>query len=151
MVKVRTIGAFQVEKNNPTLTFEDEIANNSFQVVDDKTYFIDCAFAGDASYRDDMVIPAGFPVRGYDLSAWVGLEMVIDMKHIPDGDYDSISEGDTLTIADDGTLAVGSASSGFYFTVTSKTTLTEQAVIAEICYASSSSSGSGSGSGGQNP
>ena len=92
-------------------------------------------------YKDGVTIKAGEYLNGYDLSAWAGQKLVIDEKHITyasGADYDDITAGTTLLKPKtDGTLEVASTapSSGVYFKVTDKVTLTEKAVKAVVMVA----------------
>ena len=79
------------------------------------------------------MIPAGDFLNGYQVDAWVGQKLVIDGKHI-EGGVSALNVGDTLVVAEDGTLKAGSAA-GVHFVITDKTTLTEAAVKARVAVA----------------
>lgn len=139
--KVETLGMFDIAKINPVLTSANDVVNNSFLTVDGITYVIMNDINGDDAYKDGVTIKAGEYLNGYDLSAWVGQKLEIDEKHITYGsgeDYDDITAGTTLLkVKTDGTLELASSapSSGVYFKVTDKVTLTEKAVKAVIMVA----------------
>lgn len=141
MIKCETVGMLDIAKINPVLTSQNDVVNNSFLTVDGITYVIMNDTNGDDAYIDGITIKAGKYLNGYDLSAWVGQKLVIDEKHITYGsgeDYDDITAGTTLLkVKTDGTLELASAapSSGIYFKVTDKVTLTEKAVKAKVMVA----------------
>ena len=138
MIKVETIGMLDVEKINPVLTSENDVAMYSFITDGDITYLVANDLTGDDAYKDDVVIGAGKYLNGYDLSAWLNQKLVIDEKHITYGSgesYASITAGTTLLkVKSDGTLEIASSapSSGIYFKVTDKVTLTGNAVKAVV-------------------
>lgn len=141
MVKCETIGMLDIAKINPVLTSVSDVANYSFITVDGITYVIMNDLNGDDAYKEGVVIKAGKYLNGYNLSAWVGQKLVIDEKHITYGsgeDYDDITAGTTLLkVKTDGTLELADTapSSGVYFKVTDKVTLTEKAVKAVVMVA----------------
>ena len=134
MIKVETLGMYDIAKINPVLKSANDVVNNSFLTVGGITYVILNDINGDDAYKDGVVIKAGEYLNGYDLSAWAGQKLVIDEKHITyasGADYDDITAGTTLLKPKtDGTLEVTSTApeSGVYFKVTDKVTLTGNAV-----------------------
>jgi len=134
MIKVETLGMYDIAKINPVLKSANDVVNNSFLTVGGITYVILNDINGDDAYKDGVVIKAGEYLNGYDLSAWAGQKLVIDEKHITyasGADYDDITAGTTLLKPKtDGTLEVTSTApeSGVYFKVTDKVTLTGKAV-----------------------
>ena len=97
------------------------------------TYLVCNTIVGDDAYKDDVVIPAGEYLNGYDLSAWVNKKLVIDGKHITGGVSGLTAGTSTLVVGNDGKLAAGTPSAGeIGFKVTDKVTLTEAAVKAMI-------------------
>lgn len=145
MIKVETLGMIDVAKNNPILTSDTDVANYSFLTFDDDLYLISNTVSGDDVYKEDVTISAGEYLNGFLVKAWDGQKLVVDDKHITYGngtaDYSAIEEGTTvLTAATDGTLEVASAAptSGIYFKVTDKCTLTEKAVKVKVCVATAS-------------
>lgn len=132
MIKCSTIGMYAVHKNNPRIVADEAVKNYSFMTVNDILYLIDNEINGDESYMHDVAIPAGEYLRGYQVDAWVGHELVIDGKHIEGGAKD-LSKDDVLVVSGYG-LAKGEAA-GIHFVVTEKTTLTEAAVKARVCMA----------------
>ena len=134
MIKVETLGMYDIAKINPVLTSANDVVNNSFLTVGGITYVILNDINGDDAYKDGVTIKAGEYLNGYDLSAWAGQKLVIDEKHITyasGADYDDITAGTTLLKPKtDGTLEVTSTApeSGVYFKVTDKVTLTGKAV-----------------------
>lgn len=132
MIKCSTIGMYAVHKNNPRIVSDVDVKNYSFVTVDDVLYLIDNELSGDDAYIRDFTIPAGEYMRGYQVDAWVGQELVIDGKHI-DGGVSALAKDDVLVVSDYG-LAPGAAA-GIHFVVTEKTTLTEAAVKARVCVA----------------
>lgn len=132
MIKVETVGMYDVHKNNPRIVSDKDIKNFSFMTVDGILYLIDNVVVGDDSYRKDVVIPAGEFLRGYQVDAWVGQKLIIDNKHIAE-DVKDLAIGDILVVSGEG-VAKGEAS-GIHFVVTDKTTLTEAAVKARVAVA----------------
>lgn len=130
MIKVETLGMLDIAKINPVIKSDKDVKNYSFVTEDGILYLISNTIVGDESYRKDVVIPAGEFLNGYQVDAWVGQKLVIDGKHIAEGAKDLVA-GDVLVVAEDGSLAKGSAS-GVHFVVTDKTTLTEAAVKARV-------------------
>lgn len=141
MIKCETIGMLDIAKINPVLTSQSDVTNNAFITVDNVTYLVANDITGDDAYVDGVVIKAGKYLNGYDLSAWVNQNLVVDEKHIAYGDnedYDDITAGTTLlTIDQNGKLEIAAQApnSGVYFKVTAKTTLTEKAVKAKVMVA----------------
>lgn len=129
MVKVETIGIYDVAKINSTLVSDKDVANHSFISVDNVLYLIDNTVVGDDAYKEGIVIPAGEKLNGYVVKAWEGQKLVVDGKHV-EGGIESLEDGDVL-IAKDGKLATGEAV-GTYFIVAGKTTLTEAAIKVTI-------------------
>lgn len=126
MVKVETIGMYDVAKINPTLVSDKAVKNYSFVTVDDILYLIDNTVVGDDSYKEDISIPAGDKLNGYAVKAWEGQKLVVDAKHIVGG-ISTLSKGDVLVANDEGKLEAGAAA-GVHFVVSEKTTLTEPAI-----------------------
>ncbi len=124
---------------NPVLTSDSAVANYSFLTVDGKLYLIANTLVGDDSYKDDYTIPAGEYLNGHLVEAWKGQKLVIDAKHITFGQSEtyanSITAGTTLLKVDSNNKLVITSTaptSGVYFKVTDKCTLTGQAVKAEV-------------------
>lgn len=146
MIKVENIGALDVAKINPVLTSNSDVANYSFITDDGVTYLVCNTIVGDDAYKDNVTIPAGEYLNGYDLSAWVNQKLVIDEKHIAYGsgeDYDDLLVADAGNNVDATMLKVASTggkleitdtapTSGVYFVVTDKVTLTEKAVKVRV-------------------
>ena len=145
MIKVETIGMLDVAKINPVLTSSSDVTNNSFIVANGITYLILNDIHGDDAYKDAVTIKAGDFLNGYDVSAWAGQKLVIDEKHIAYGvseDYDDLVVEDVATSTDGTMLKVKTGgklettdtapTSGVYFVVTDKVTLTEKAVKARV-------------------
>lgn len=133
MIKFETVGMGIISKNNPIVTSDNDVKNNSFMTVDGILYLVDNVIAGDEAYVKDAVIPAGECLRCFQVDAHVGQKLVIDGKHI-EGGVAALNVGDVLVVADDGTLKTGAAA-GVHFVVTDKTTLTEAAVKARVAVA----------------
>ena len=146
MIKVETIGALDVAKINPVLTSNSDVANYSFITDDGVTYLVCNTIVGDDAYKDNVTIPAGEYLNGYDVSAWANKKLVIDEKHIAYGsgeDYDDLLVADAGNNVDATMLKVASTggkleitdtapTSGVYFVVTDKVTLTEKAVKVRV-------------------
>lgn len=126
MVKVETIGMYDVAKINPTLVSGKAVKNYSFVTVDDILYLIDNTVVGDDSYKEDISIPAGDKLNGYVVKAWEGQKLVVDAKHVVGG-ISTLSKGNVLVANDEGKLEAGEAA-GVHFVVSEKTTLTEPAI-----------------------
>ena len=73
--------------------------NYTLFTKDGKTYLIWNEPQGDNSYIQDFDIPAGDFLNGFDLSANLGQELIVEKKHFTNT-YNSITAGDALTIAD---------------------------------------------------
>lgn len=136
MIKIETLGMFDVAKVNPVITSETDTTNYQFVTYEDEVYLIANTLTGDDSYCDDVVIKAGDFLNGYLVKAWEGQNLIVDAKHIT-GEYDTYSVKDTvLVVGDDGKLESGTApESGVYFTVVDKCHLTEKAVKVKVCVA----------------
>ena len=146
MIKVENIGALDVAKINPVLTSNNDVANYSFITDDGVTYLVCNTIVGDDAYKDNVTIPAGEYLNGYDLSAWVNQKLVIDEKHIAYGsgeNYNSLLVADAGNNVDATMLKVASTggkleitdtapTSGVYFVVTDKVTLTEKAIKVRV-------------------
>lgn len=134
MIKVETLGMLDNAKVNPVLKSNNTVANYTFLTDDGVVYLISNTVVGDDSYKDDMEFAAGEFLNGFAVKAWEGQKLVADEKHIAYGSgetYASITAGTTLmTINSDGKLAITASAptSGIYFKVTDKTTLTEKAI-----------------------
>lgn len=145
MIKCETIGQLDIAKINPVLTSSSDVTNNSFIVANDITYLILNDIHGDDAYKDGVTIKAGEFLNGYDVSVWAGQKLVVDEKHIAYGvgdDYDDLVVEDVATNTDGTMLKVASSgkleatdtapTSGVYFVVTDKVTLTEKAVKVRV-------------------
>jgi len=138
MIKVETLGMIDSAKVNPVITSQSDVANYQFITHDDDVYLIANTLSGDDSGKEDIIIKAGEYLNGYLVKAWDGQKLVIDEKHIKYADsksYADIAAGTTLLkITTDGNLEVASAapSTGIYFKVTDKCTLTEKAIKAKV-------------------
>ena len=146
MIKVENIGALDVAKINPVLTSNSDVANYSFITDDGVTYLVCNTIVGDDAYKDNVTIPAGEYLNGYDVSAWANKKLVIDEKHIAYGsgeDYDDLLVADAGNNVDATMLKVASTggkleitdtapTSGVYFVVTDKVTLTEKAIKVRV-------------------
>ena len=145
MIKVETIGMLDVARINPVLTSSSNVTNNSFIVANGITYLILNDIHGDDAYKDAVTIKAGDLLNGYDVSAWAGQKLVVDEKHIAYGvseDYSDLVVEDVATSTDGTMLKVKTGgklettdtapTSGVYFVVTDKVTLTEKAVKARV-------------------
>lgn len=134
MIKVETIGMIDRAVNNPILTSENDVNNYSFITVDDVLYLVSNTIVGDDAYKENVVIPAGEYLNGFQVKAWEGQKLVIDGKHVTGG-IDTIAKGDVLVAQEDGTLATGVAS-GVHFVVSDiGVTLTEPAIKAVVTVA----------------
>ena len=133
MVKYEVIGMLDVAKNNPVIKATADTPNYSFIESDGILYLIANTLSGDDCYREDVVIPAGEYLNGFQVDAWVGKKLFIDGKHI-EGGVDALKVGDTL-VASDGKLAKGAAA-GVHFVVTDTgLMLTEKAIKARVVIA----------------
>ena len=136
MIKIETLGMFDVAKVNPVITSETDTTNYQFVTYEDEVYLIANTLTGDDSYCEDVVIKAGDFLNGYLVKAWEGQNLIVDAKHIT-GEYDTYSAKDTvLVVGDDGKLESNTApESGVYFSVVDKCHLTEKAVKVRVCVA----------------
>ena len=137
--KVETIGMLDREVLNPVLTSASAVKNYSFLTSGDKLYLIANTLTGDNSYKNDYTIPAGAYLNGHLVEAWKGQKLVIDAEHIKFGDgqtyASNITAGTTLlkvNSSDELVITAEAPTSGVYFKVTDKCTLTGQAVKAEV-------------------
>lgn len=137
MIKVETVGMLDRSVNNPVIVAEKDTKNRSFLTYDNILYFIDNTVVGDDAYRENVVIPAGEYLNGYQVKAWEGQKLVIDGKHVTGG-IDDLVVGDVLVVQEDGALAKGTAS-GVHFVVSDVGQfLTEPAIKAVVTVASTS-------------
>jgi hypothetical protein len=136
MIKVETLGMYDVAKNNPVLTSESEVVNHSFITVDGILYLIDNTIVGDDAYKENVKIAAGEYLNGYQVKAWEGQKLVVDGKHVTGG-IASLSKDTILVAQEDGTLKTGvKPDSGVYFKVSDTgVTLTEAAIKVVVCVA----------------
>jgi len=137
MIKVRTIGMSDRAVINPVLTSVSAVKNYSILTIGGRTYLIANTVTGDNAYIDDTTFAAGEYLKGHDLKAWTGEELVVDEKHIAYGvsqSYADLTNGTYLKAKADGSLEIvtPAPTSGYYFKVVGKTTLTEKAVIVTI-------------------
>lgn len=138
MIKVETLGMLDVAKVNPVLKSETDVNNYSFLTFDGDLYLISNTITGDDAYREDIVIPAGEYLNGYLVKAWEGQKLVIDDKHIAYADnkkYADLVTGTTLLTANaDGKLTVTTTAptTGVYFKVTDKCSLTGKAIKVKV-------------------
>lgn len=133
MIRIESVGMIDTAKNNPVLKAESATPNYSFVTYDDVLYLVANTLTGDDSYREDVVIPAGEYLNGFQVDAWAGKKLFIDGKHI-EGGVDALKVGDTLVVSD-GKLAKGAAA-GVHFVVTDiNLMLTEKAIKARVAIA----------------
>lgn len=134
MIRVRTVGAYEVAKMNPVLTAEKNIVNNTLYADKDGTlYLIANEITGDDAYRDGVVIPKGEYLNAYRVDAWVGLDIIADAKHVSGG-IDSFNyDGNDVLVYDEATggLKAGEKT-GLHFVAADKCVLTEKAVILHV-------------------
>ena len=122
-----------VNKNNPVIKATADTPNYSFVTENGILYLVANTLTGDDSYREDVVIPAGEYLNGFQVDAWAGKKLFIDGKHI-EGGVDALKVGDTLVVSD-GKLATGDAA-GVHFVVTDiNLMLTEKAIKARVAIA----------------
>ena len=122
-----------VNKNNPVIKATADTPNYSFVTENGILYLVANTLTGDDSYREDVVIPAGEYLNGFQVDAWAGKKLFIDGKHI-EGGVDALKGGDTLVVSD-GKLAKGDAA-GVHFVVTDiNLMLTEKAIKARVAIA----------------
>lgn len=127
MVKFRCLGEIEIAKNNPVLTHNAAVKNGSIFVSDGETYMIWNTINGDDAYKDDVEIAAGEFLNGFNLSANIGQELVVDAKHITN-DYANLKAGDAVTFKSEYLVGTPSVT----FTAVTKTLLTGDAVIVKI-------------------
>ena len=145
MIKVETLGQLDIAKINPVLKSSGDVTNNSFLVEGDVTYLIMNDIYGDDAYKDEVTIKAGEYLNGYDVSAWNNQKLVIDEKHIAYSagktyadlvveNLATSTDGTMLKVKTGGKLEVTDTAptSGVYFVVTDKVTLTEKAVKVRV-------------------
>ena len=145
MIKVETLGQLDIAKINPVLKSSGDVTNNSFLVEGGVTYLIMNDIYGDDAYKDEVTIKAGEYLNGYDVSAWNNQKLVIDEKHIAYGtgktyadlvveNLATSTDGTILKVKTGGKLEVTDTAptSGVYFVVTDKVTLTEKAVKVRV-------------------
>lgn len=121
-----------MSKNNPVLTHTEDVVNGSLYTLDNyETYLIWNTINGDEAYEDDVVIPAGEYLNGFNLSANIGQELVVDAKHITN-DYAELKTGDSVTFKDDYLVGNLAGTPTVAFVAVAKTRLTGDAVIVKI-------------------
>lgn len=123
-----------IAKSNPVLKSETDVKNYSFLTDSGILYLIANTIVGDDAYRENVVIPAGNFLNGYQVDAWAGQKLVVDAKHVTGG-IDSLHKDDVLVAHTDGTLKTGSAT-GVHFVVTDlNVRLTEAAIKVRVVVA----------------
>ena len=137
MIKIETVGMLDVAKINPVLKSTSDVTNYDFITVNGILYLVCNTIVGDNSYRENVVIPAGEYLNGYQVDAFAGQKLVVDGKHIAGTQYSALAVDDILTVNAAGKLAAAESApaSGVYFKITEKTTLTEPAVKVLVCVA----------------
>lgn len=146
MIRIETIGQLDVAKNNPVLKSQTATANYSFITDDGDLYLIANTITGDNAYVDDNTIAAGDYLNGFLVKAWEGQKLIADEKHIAyasNKSYADIVAGTTLMKANAaGKLEVinNAPTSGVYFKVTDKVTLTQKAVKIKVIVVDASGS-----------
>lgn len=138
MVRVETLGQIEICKNNPVVKSENDVANYSFITVDGDLYLVANTLTGDDAGKEDVVIKAGDFLNCFLVEAWKGQKLVADEKHIAYGEsqsYASITAGTTLLKANAAgklEITASAPTSGVFFKVTDKVTLTENAVKMKV-------------------
>lgn len=141
MIRVRTLGMLDVAKMKSDITSDSAVDNYTFLTVDGEVYLIANILSGDDADKEDIKIAAGEYLNGFLVKAWDTQELIVDEKHITYGSGESYSDlvaGTTLLkVASDGTLEITTSTptSGVYFKVVSKVTLTEKAVVVKVIVA----------------
>jgi len=142
MIKLNTIGMYDVAKVNAVVTSQSAVKNYSIIAVDGIDYLIANELNGDDWAKEDIEFAAGEYLDGYDLKAFEGQELVVDAKHIKFGVGEtyasSITAGTTLFTVDSTThklqIVAQAPQSGLYFKATAKCRLTEEAIKAKVLY-----------------
>lgn len=134
MIKVDNVGMIPNSKNDPTITSASDVSNYSFITDSGITYLVMQTGNGDYRYQEDLVITAGDPLNCFQVDEWSGQKLFVDGKHVTGG-VGSLEVDAVLVVAEDGTLAAGTApTSGVYFKVTDiGLTLTEAAIKVRVC------------------
>lgn len=141
MIKCKTIGQLEIAKINPILQSDKDVKNNDFITDNGVLYLIANDFAGDEAHQDDVTIPAGEYLNGYEVDVWANQNLLADEKHIAyksGQTYDNITPGTTiLTVNKDGKLEITTSAptSGVYFKVENKCRLTDKAVDVKVVVA----------------
>ncbi len=134
MIKVETIGMLDAAKVNPVITSESDVTNYQFITHEDNVYLVANTLNGDDSCREDVTFKAGEYLNRYLIKAWEGQKLIADEKHIKyatSKSYKDIVSGTTLLkVNTDGKFEVvtSAPTTGVYFKVTDKCTLTEKAI-----------------------
>ena len=136
MIKVDNVGMIQNSKNDATITAVSAVNNYSFITHAGITYLVMQKGNGDYLYQEGLSIPAGDPINCFQVDAWSGQKLVVDAKHVTGG-VGSLAADAVLVVAEDGTLATGTApTAGVYFKVTDiGIKLTEAAIKVRVCVA----------------
>ena len=138
MIKIEHVGMFDRAVVNPMLTAQTATAN--YTIINDANgdaYLVINKFAGDNTYKDEIVVPAGEFLNGYLLKSLKGQNLVIEGKHI-DGGIENAEVGDTLIVNEDGAFEIGETTGkNLYLVITDvDARLAEKAVKAKIVVAS---------------
>lgn len=134
MIRVRTIGAYEVAKMNPVLTAGKDIVNNTLYADKDGTlYLIANEITGDDAYREGVTIAKGNYLNAYRVDAWIGLDIIADAKHVSGG-IDSFNyDGNDVLVYDESSGGLKSGDkTGLHFVAVGKCILTEKAVILRV-------------------
>jgi len=134
MIKLETIGMLDRVVINPVIKVNADVANYTFVTDNGETYLIANTITGDDAYKENVSFAANECLNGLLVKSLEGQKLVADEKHIAYGSgvtYADITAGTTLMkVNDAGKLVIcdSAPSSGVYFKVTDKCTLTEKAV-----------------------
>lgn len=146
MIKCETLGMLDVAKVNPIIKSTSAVPNYSFVNYDGDLYLIANSISGDNAYKDDVTIPAGEYLNGFLVKAWEGQNLVVDERHIAyasQKDYSDLKVEDTANSVSATLLKVASSggklevtaeapTSGVYFKVVDKLTLTGKAIKVKV-------------------
>lgn len=136
MIKLKTLGAYEVAKMNPVLTSDKDVVNNTLYADKDGTlYLIANVLGGDEDCQEGVVIPKGEYLNAFRLDALVGLELEVDAKHVTGGIGEFSYDGTDNLVFDDtnGGLKEDEAKTGIHFVAVKPCYLTEKAVDVRIC------------------
>lgn len=136
MIKLQTLGMYDVAKNIPNVKATKETTNYSFMKHDEDICLVMNEQHGDASYQEGYTIQKDEYLNLFLVKAWEGQCLIVDGKHI-DNFSSNKSDGTKLVIDEaTGKLKQGEPAGEVHFVVKGDPVfLTEEAVVVKVMVA----------------